>query len=186
MSMAGGAGDGYGTERAVTLRLAQARDAATIHRLIQDLARSLGAPEQVSSTPQDFQRAAAADRADFIALLAERDAQAVGLCLYFYSFSTWRGRRGVYVQDIYVADSERGTGLGRRLMAETARRAAAEGASYLRLAVDRENHAAQDFYRSVGMEHASREHIFMARGAAFEALQQMDRPTDKPGYKGCK
>jgi len=171
-------GDGHGAEPAVRLRLAQARDAATIHRLIQDLARSLGSLEQVSSTPLDFQRAAT-DPADFVALLAERGAQAVGLCLYFYSFSSWRGRRGVYVQDIYVADSERGTGLGRRLMAEAARRAAAAGASYLRLAVDRENQAAQDFYRSIGMQQAHRECIFMARGDAFEALQKVDKSVHK-------
>lgn len=150
----------------LSLRLAGPDDAAILHGLIHRLADELDAGRRLTSTAEDFRRDAAAYRA----LLAERGGRAVGLCLYFPSFSSWRGERGVYVQDIWVAPDERGTGLARRLIAETARRAAAEGARYLRLSVDRDNRRARDFYARLGLAHAERECIYMATGAAFEAL----------------
>ena len=163
----------------VTLRPAVAGDAGTLHRLVLELAESLGSAATVSSTPEDFLQAGWAEQPAFEAILAERDGRAVGFSLYFYSFSSWRGRRGVYLQDIYVAGTERGTGLGRRLVAETARRASAHGISYMRLSVDRANTPAQGFYRELGMEHRDAECIFMAHGAAFEALMHADDPAQR-------
>ncbi|HMB60532.1 MAG TPA: GNAT family N-acetyltransferase, partial [Xanthomonadales bacterium] len=80
------------------------------------------------------------------------------------------GRRGVYVQDLYVAPSERGTGLGRKLMAETARVAAEQGATYLRLSVDRSNESAQAFYNGIGLHPARNELIFKVTGKDFQSL----------------
>lgn len=156
----------------VLLREAGAGDAATIEALIRNLAAELGTPDRVTSSAEDFRRDASA----FRCLIAERDGRAVGLSLWFWSFSSWRGERGVYLQDIWVAAGERGTGLARRLIAETARRGAAEGARYVRLSVDRDNAAARRFYAQLGLAHAGRECIYMATGAAFEALFQAEMP----------
>ena len=57
-------------------------------------------------------------------MIARQDGKPVGLALFFFEFSTWRGRPGVYVQDLYVAADMRGTGLGRRLLEAVAARAA--------------------------------------------------------------
>ncbi len=85
---------------------------------------------KVASRVEDIRdRGFGADPA-FEALIAERDGAPVGLCLFFESFSTWDGRRGVYVQDIYVSEAARGLGLGRRLLAEAAAVSRARGGSY--------------------------------------------------------
>jgi ribosomal protein S18 acetylase RimI-like enzyme len=155
---------------AITVRLATENDAATIHALIVDLARATGLREKVSSKPEHFSRHGAGERPAFQALLAEREGQPLGLSLFFYSFSSWRGELGVYVQDLFVSDAARGSGLGRRLIGETARLATRRGATYLRLSVAKENTAAQKFYRTIGMTEAEDECIYQLTGAAFEQL----------------
>jgi ribosomal protein S18 acetylase RimI-like enzyme len=160
-------------ESRVTLRLATAADADTMHALIQAMAGEVGASDRVSSCPDDFRRYGFSGPPCFHALIAERAGAAVGLCVYFFSFSTWRGTRGVYVQDIYVAGSERGRGLAQRLIAETARRAGEQGARFLRLSVDRENLAARKFYEKLGIRHAADECTYMVLGDDFEALKNL-------------
>lgn len=156
----------------VTLRLATADDAGALHEMILAMAREVGEPDSISSCADDFRRYGFSDPPCFYALIAERQEVAVGLCLYFFSFSTWRGTRGVYVQDIYVAPSERGSGLAQRLISETARRAGDQGAQFLRLSVDRKNRAARKFYAKLGLRHAAGECIYMAKGSGFEALKK--------------
>jgi GNAT superfamily N-acetyltransferase len=167
------------TAPAITIRPAVAADAAAIHAMIQALAAGLGMAEQVSSSPQDFLQHGFGDQPAFEALIAERAGQPLGLSLYFFSFSSWAGKRGVYLQDIYVDARARGTGLGQWLLAETARRAAQQGAAFMRLAVDKDNLTARDFYRSAGMIHAERDCIYKAWNEAFEALQR--NIPGKPG-----
>ena len=96
----------------------------------------------------------------------------MGFCLFFESFSSWDGRRGVYVQDIYVSEAARGLGLGRRLLAAAAAISHARGGGYLRLSVESENHRAQAFYRRVGLAWSNRERIYQVRGDDFAALAQ--------------
>jgi len=158
---------------AVSLRTAVAEDADALHAMILAMAREVGSIDSVSSCADDLRRLGFSDPPAFHALIAERDGTAIGMCLYFASFSTWRGTPGVYVQDIYVAEDERGGDLARRLIAETARRAAAQGAKYLRLSVDRQNLAARKFYEKLGLSHAAKECIYMAKGDAFEALKSL-------------
>src|SRR5690606_12110781 len=107
----------------INIRVATAQDAIHIHTMIKALAEGLGMGEQVSSTPGDFLQHGFGDTPCFEALIAERDGLPIGLCLYFFTYSSWAGKRGVYLQDIYVDNSARGTGLGRQLLAETAKRA---------------------------------------------------------------
>lgn len=160
-------------ESGVSLRTATVEDADALHAMVLAMAREAGSIDSVSSCADDFRRCGFSDLPAFHALIAERDGIAVGMCLYFPSFSTWRGTPGVYVQDIYVAAEERGGDLARRLIAETARRAEAQGAKYLRLSVDRQNLAARKFYEKMGLTHAAAECIYMAKGEAFEALKSL-------------
>jgi ribosomal protein S18 acetylase RimI-like enzyme len=161
----------------VVLRQGTADDAAAIHAMVRALARDLGSEERMHSTVEDFRRCGCGSPPTFDALLAERMGTPVGLCLYFASFSSWRGEPGVYLQDIWVAESERGTGLAQRMVAECARRAAAKGARYMRLSVDRGNDAARAFYTRLGLRHAAHECIYTATGAAFEALAHDNQLT---------
>jgi ribosomal protein S18 acetylase RimI-like enzyme len=161
---------GLSTADDIVIRLATAGDAAGIHGMIVKLAKATGLRQKVTSKPENFLRHGAGDRPAFEAYIAERAGKAVGLCLFFYSFSSWRGEPGVYVQDLYVSGEARGCGLGRRLIAQTVRLAKVRGATYLRLSVARENTAAQQFYRTIGITESEDECIYQAAGPAFERL----------------
>lgn len=154
----------------ITIRFAGIDDAETVYAMIFALAEVLGDERKVVSTVDDFVEYGFSKRQAFEALLAEQDGQPVGICLFFYSFSTWLGALGVYIQDLYVSDEARGSGLGRMLVAETARIAAGRGANHLRLAVDSKNTDAQAFYESLGMKVRDDELIYQASGDAFAAL----------------
>jgi GNAT superfamily N-acetyltransferase len=94
-----------------------------------------------------------------------------GLALFFFEFSTWRGRPGVYVQDLYVATGMRGTGLGRRLLAAVAERAAARDATYMRLSIHAGNGEGAAFYGHLGFE-APDETILVLEDTGFAALRR--------------
>ena len=157
-------------ESRTVLREATAGDAATIATLIRQLARATGEEHKVGSGPGDFARHGFGPSPAFRALIAERDGRAVGLTLWFYNFSSWRGELGAYLQDIYVDDALRGTGLGRRLLAETARRSRADGATHLRLSVASDNEAAREFYEHLGFTYRDDECIYQVADARFDAL----------------
>ncbi len=152
------------------IRRATEADAETIHRMVLDLAEGIGQGHNVTSSARDIRAHGFGPEAAFEALIAEMNGAAVGLCLFFESFSSWEGRRGVYVQDIFVSDSARGLGLGRRLLAEAAALSAARGGSYLRLSVEADNETALAFYARVGLRWSTNERIYQVRGEAFAAL----------------
>ena len=155
-----------------TIRRATEADAGTIHALVIELAAAIGRTGKVASRVADIRDRGFGPDPAFEALSAERDGAAVGLCLFFESFSSWDGRRGVYVRDIYVAEAARGLGLGRRLLAEAAAISPARGGSYLRLSVAAENVKAQAFYRRIGLAWSRGERIYQVRGDDFAALAQ--------------
>ena len=156
----------------LTLRAADRGDAEVIQSMIRALAESTDDAHRVTGTPADVVRHGFGADPLFDCVIAERDGVAVGLCLYFFSYSTWLGEPGVYVQDLYVADGERGRGTGRRLLAEVAARARSRDATHLRLAVDVNNRGARAFYERIGMEHRDNEQTFHLGGDAFTELSE--------------
>ena len=156
----------------IAIRKATIEDAALLHEAIVKLAQHMGAVERVRSTPDDLRRHGFGDRPAFEALIAEVDGVFAGMCLYFPSFSTWRGKPGIYVQDIFVEAKFRGSKVGERLLQATAQRGVATGAAYLRLSVETDNHGAQGFYTHLGIEWSRSERIHGIYGEAFTALAE--------------
>ncbi len=154
----------------VKIRVALRSDAADLHGMVVALAKTTGHEHKVRSTVEDFLHNGFDEPRAFEALIAEQDGIAVGLCLFFYNYSSWRGKLGVYIQDLYVDSSQRGTGLGRRLVVETVRVGKRRGADHLRLSVDSENVDAHAFYEHIGMSKRGDEFIFQAADQAFEKL----------------
>ncbi len=161
---------------AISIRTATADDIETVDRLLAELALSLGEPDVYRGDLEALRRHGFSARPVFRALLAEGDAGAVGLCLYFPEFSTWRCRAGVYVQDLFVAPGERGGGIGRRLLAAAIADAwACWDAAYLRLAVHVMNHAARDFYHALGFVTDTDSQVMKLTGDAFARIARHDR-----------
>jgi GNAT superfamily N-acetyltransferase len=105
---------------AVEIRFAASEDAALVLRLIRELATYEKAPDAVTATEADLVRHGFAPDRQFEAILAFVDGAPAGLALFHSRFSTWLGRPGMYLEDLYVAEAARGLGVGRRLMARLA------------------------------------------------------------------
>lgn len=155
----------------VDIRTAAREDAGAIKAMLDALAASIGSPGAIAATVADIERFGFGDRPCFEALIAARGAEDVGLLLGFPEYSSWQGRPGSYVQDLYVTTEARGSGIARALLGEAARRAEAAGGTYLRLSVDAANRAALDFYRAAGFRAADQERIMVLEGPAFAAIR---------------
>lgn len=125
---------------------------------------------KISANIQDIEAALSGSAPDISAIIAEKAGEAVGMSVFFLTFSTWRGARGVYIQDIFVAGGARGTGLGARLLKEVITWAVEQGADHLRLSVDRDNTAAKSFYESLGLSFRDDEMIYTVVGDSFADL----------------
>ncbi|WP_349365757.1 MAG: GNAT family N-acetyltransferase [Nitratireductor rhodophyticola] len=153
-----------------SIRPAAADDAETIHRAITDLAVYVGEQEHAVAQVEDFRRFGFGPDAAFSCLIAEANGAFAGLSLFFPVFSTWLGKPGVYVQDLYVSPEARGRGAGEALLAATAAWSQQRGGVYLRLSVYADNHNAKAFYARLGIGWNENEHAHAAYGATFEAL----------------
>ena len=144
-----------------TIRMAMVEDVAVIHQLLSDLETTLGATSKIKREAADLGKFGFSDDPSFEALIAWNGAEAVGLALYFREFSTWLGKHGVYVQDLYVAPSQRGTGLGSKLMQAVYDRARGWSAADCKLMVHADNEAAIAFYKRLGFHVVSGEHVLI-------------------------
>lgn len=130
------------------VRPASAADAAVIHGFILELAEYERLAHDVVSTPADI--ATALEVGKTFAELVEIGGEPVGFSLSFYTFSTFVGRHGVYLEDLYVRPAARGSGAGRALLASLASRCLAEGLGRLEWAVLDWNLPAIGFYERIG------------------------------------
>lgn len=159
----------------IVIRLAELADAEQIHAAIRIMGEGLGAADRISSTVEDFRRYGFGPHAAFTSLIAEVDEGFAGLALFFPIFSTWSGKPGVYVQDLYVDEAFRGRGIGELLLRHVASWSMARGGVYLRLAVDRDNIAAQRFYERLGIGWIETDRDHGAYGDDFERLAHINQ-----------
>jgi GNAT superfamily N-acetyltransferase len=154
----------------ILIRAATPGDLAHIHRSLMDLARHINEAHKMKSTVADLRLALFGNDPVIEGVVAEVAGEYAGMCLFFPSYSTWHGRTGVYVQDIFVEPRFRGRGVGDRLLQHVASLARAKGGAYMRLAVDTENRSAMRFYTRLGLARSDTEQIHAAYGDAFNAL----------------
>lgn len=137
----------------VTLRRATPDDAATIHALIRALAAYEREPDAVRATPESLAAQMREERPPFECLLAERagaEPRAVGFALFFTTYSTWRGSPGLWLEDLFVREEERGRGAGRALLRALGALAVERGCGRLEFAVLDWNTPSIGFYRALG------------------------------------
>lgn len=135
---------------AFQLRDATPDDVGTIHALVLALARYEKLEHQVQASPDDLRQALFGEPARAHALLVEADGRAIGFAVWCYNFSTFLGRHGLYVEDVYVDAACRGRGVGRAIFAYLAARALAEGCGRMEWSVLDWNAPSIAFYRSIG------------------------------------
>lgn len=132
--------------------------------LLSGLAAFLDEPESYCKDRKALQRYGFGDHRVFHSLIARDADMPVGLTVFFPEFSTWRGQPGVYIQDLYVTPSHRGSGLGRDLVLATLEYARSEWESgYVRLSADHRNVKAIRFYERLGFR-VDRENIILKLG----------------------
>lgn len=153
----------------VTVRPAIRSDAAFILAMIRELARFEKSEDSVRATVADLERDGWGETPRFEALIAEQAGAPVGFALYFHNYSTWEGRVGLYLEDLYVRPEARRSGAGRRLMARLAAIALERGCPRLDLSVLDWN-PARRFYARLGISLMEEWLPYRAEGDALAAL----------------
>ncbi|WP_295915210.1 GNAT family N-acetyltransferase [uncultured Xanthomonas sp.] len=152
---------------ALRIRPAVADDAALILRLIRDLARYERAEYAVQTDEAGLRASLFGADARAQALICEADGQPIGYAVYFYNYSTWLGRNGLYLEDLYVDPAHRGVGAGKALLQHLARQAVAEGCGRFEWSVLDWNQPAIDFYEAVGARAQDEWTVYRLQGEAL-------------------
>ena len=156
------------------LRFATVEDIELLLQLIRELAAYEKAPEAVVATEDDLRRHGFGPEPRFEALLAFFDDEPAGFALFYPDFSTWRGRPGLFLEDLYVREWARGRGVGRRLMTRLAALAVERDWPALHFNVLDWN-PARGFYRRLGIERRNEWLPYSATGEALRRLAAQDR-----------
>ncbi|WP_431857740.1 N-acetyltransferase family protein [Azospirillum sp.] len=155
----------------VTIRPAVEADAAAILGFVKELAEFEREPHAVKATVDDVRRDGWGPDAVFEALMAELDGVPVGFALTFRNYSTWEGRAGLFVEDLYVQPHARKFGVGRTLLAAVARRAVERGCKRVDLSVLNWN-PARGFYDRIGFKQMEEWLPYRLTGDALHALAE--------------
>jgi GNAT superfamily N-acetyltransferase len=132
------------------IRPARVEDVPIILQLIRDLATYERAPNEVRATEEQLVDVLFGERPAAEVLLAFEGKSPVGFAVFFYNFSTWLGRSGLYLEDLFVKPERRGKGYGRALLVELAKIARERECGRMEWAVLDWNEPAIKFYRALG------------------------------------
>lgn len=156
----------------MTLRIERAteRDLPAIVHLVMQLAEYEKLAHAMVASEDDFRRALFGPARNIDALMAFAEDVAVGFALYFYNFSTFLGKRGIYLEDIYVEPEYRGQGIGGALLKRLAKLAREEGCGRVEWSVLTWNQPSIDFYHRLGAVTLEDWRTFRLTGDALERL----------------
>ena len=159
---------------AIVVREATPADIPLILELIAGLAEYERLVHEAVATPADLDRALFGPRPAAEVLIAECDGRAAGFALFFISFSTFLGKPGLYLEDLFVRPAFRGSGLGRHLMASLARIAVQRDCGRFEWSVLDWNAPAIGFYRTLGAVGMDEWTVQRLEGEALHALASHD------------
>ncbi len=138
------------SESQFVIRVAEVADASTILCLIRELAEYERAPNDVVATEDQLRDVLFGAHPAAEVLLGEENGEAVCFAVFFHNFSTWMGRRGLYLEDLFVRPGVRGKGYGRALLVRLAQIAHERDCGRMEWAVLDWNEPAIQFYRKLG------------------------------------
>ena len=153
-----------------TIRWARPEDAGCIINLIKRLAAYESEPQtSIKITETDIHRDGFSEPKRFECLIAELDEEVAGFALFFHNYSTWMGKPGIYLEDLYVDEKARGSGLGKNLMAALAKLAQERGCERLELSVLDWN-PTRNFYHAIDCNHMKTWLPYRMESTAITAL----------------
>ena len=159
---------------AIVLRPATRADVPLILELIHGLAEYEREPDAVLATGELLEQQLFGAQPGAEVVIAEADGQAAGFALFFHNFSTFLGKRGLYLEDLFVRPAHRGSGLGKHLMAALARIAVQRDCGRFEWSVLDWNEPAIGFYRRIGAVGMDEWTVQRLEGDALHALAAHD------------
>ena len=154
----------------ITIRPASRDDIPLVLEFIRDLARYERLEHEVAATEAQLHAALFGERRYAEVVFACTGGEPVGFALFFHNFSTFKGRPGIYLEDLFVRPEARGRGIGRRLLEHLARTAVERDCARLEWAVLDWNEPSIGFYRSLGATLMDEWTTFRLTGEALALL----------------
>ena len=161
----------------LVVRPARPADSALILALVKELADYEKLSDQVDATEAAIAEALFAEAPRLYCDIAEWDRQPAGFAVWFLNYSTFRGRHGIYVEDIFVRPAFRGRGIGKALMAKLAARCVEKGYARFEWAVLDWNAPSIAFYKSIGAQVLDEWKICRLSGPALQRFAQSGAPA---------
>ncbi|GAA2810228.1 GNAT family N-acetyltransferase [Crossiella cryophila] len=152
------------------IRRVRPSDVDAVIGLIEGLAEYERAPESCTITADQLRTALFGDSPALFGHVAELDGVVVGCALWFLNFSTWEGRHGIYLEDLFVLPEHRGSGLGKALLVALAQECVRRGYARFEWSVLDWNTPAIDFYKSLGAVAMDEWTVYRVDGAALAEL----------------
>jgi GNAT superfamily N-acetyltransferase len=152
------------------IRPARPGDVPAIYQMIRDLAAYERSLPEVTGTQQDLASVLFCPEPALFGHVAEHEGRVAGFALWYLSYSTWQGRHGIYLEDLYVEPDQRGRGYGRDLVAELAALCVERGYGRLEWSVLDWNAPALGFYASLGATAMDEWTVHRLTGPALRAL----------------
>jgi len=152
------------------IRAASRGDVAAIHAMVRELAEYEKLTQLCVSTAAQIEQELFGDRRNAEALIAREAGEPVGFALYFHNYSTFLGRKGLYLEDLFVRPAHRRRGCGRALLLAVARIAAERGCGRFEWMALDWNEPALDFYRQLGASEMSEWRLLRVTGDALARL----------------
>ena len=162
------------------IRPARVEDVPIILGLIRELATYERAPNEVTATEEQLVDVLFGKRPAAEVLLAFEGKSPVGFAVFFHNFSTWLGRPGLYLEDLFVKPDKRGKGYGRALLVDLAKVARDRGCGRMEWAVLDWNEPAIKFYRSLGAKPMEEWTVFRLTRDGIAKLAQSESIANEP------
>ncbi|MCK5837198.1 MAG: GNAT family N-acetyltransferase [Desulfobacula sp.] len=134
----------------ISIRTATIEDALLILNFVRELAEYEKAPHEVKASSRDYETSLFAENSFAHALICEKYGIPIGYAVYFFNYSTWQGKPGLYLEDLYISPDYRGLGAGKAMLKHLAKIALEKGCGRFEWSVLDWNKPAINFYESIG------------------------------------
>jgi GNAT superfamily N-acetyltransferase len=152
------------------IRSARSEESTVILQLIKDLAEYEKAPDQVEATESDLKATIFGKEPKVFCDVVEVDGEIAGMAIWFLNYSTWQGKHGIYLEDLFIKPEYRGRGYGKALLVHLAKLCEKKGFGRFQWWVLDWNSPAIEFYRSLGAEAMDEWTVYRVSGKALKDL----------------